>query len=175
LHVTPEQKAYNEKVIISLTNLQSSLTHVQHGLSELLGAYITHTASIIAGEGGTLDSLQLPPQIAANANAAIEAAHSAGNSLAQAVNATAPVDAGKKKRKREKKEKDPNAPKRPLTAAFLYAQAARPIVRQDLEGQLEPGHKLEPNAVNLEVTKRWNEMDEDHKEVRNIRPVYSFL
>lgn len=156
---------------MSLTNLQTGLTHVQNGLSELLRAYIQHTASILTGGADVVENLQLPPHIAAHANATIEAAQAAGTNLAAAL---AAPEAGKKKRKRaEKKEKDPNAPKRPLTAAFLFAKQARPIVRKDLEDALEPGQKLEANAVNLEVNKRWNEMPEEDKEVSITTPPFS--
>jgi hypothetical protein len=131
-----------------------------------------HTTSILAGEDGDLDKLQLPANITATANAAMEAANTAVNGVAQAITAGTPADGAAEtakgkgtKRKREKKEKDPNAPKKPLTAAFLYAQNARPVVRQDLETALAPEGKLEPNAVNIEVNKRWNEMPEEEKEV----------
>jgi len=160
-----------DSVIVSLSNLQAGLAHVQSGLNELLRAYLEHTNSVIAGEDGVLDKLSLGKEIAATANTAIEAASSTANGIAQALTAgdkTDAADAGKPvkgtKRKREKKEKDPNAPKKPLTAAFLYAQTARPIVRGDLEAALGPDQKLEPNAVNLEVNKRWNEMPVEDKE-----------
>jgi transcriptional regulator HMO1 len=156
------------QVIISLSNVQRGLAHVQNGLNDLMTAYIKHTASVLAGEEGALESLHLPSDVADTANSAMAAATFAINNVAHAV-APPPanaVDTGKnKKRKREKKEKDPNAPKRPLTAAFLYAQAARPVVKKDLEAELAPGQKLESNAVQLEVTKRWNEMTEEEKEV----------
>ena len=167
-------KTYShQQVIVSLSNLQAGLAHVQSGLNELLRAYLEHTNSVIAGEDGVLDKLSLGKEIAATANTAIEAASSTANGIAQAITAAdkteAAADTGKPgkgtKRKREKKEKDPNAPKKPLTAAFLYAQTARPIVRGDLEAALGPDQKLEPNAVNLEVNKRWNEMPEEDKEV----------
>lgn len=169
----PAKTDSHQQVIVSLTNLQASLTHVQNGLNDLLRAYMEHTTSVIAGEDGALDKLRLPPSITATANAAIEAASSTANGIAQAITAgdkaEVAADTGKPgkgmKRKREKKEKDPNAPKKPLTAAFLYAQSARPIVRSDLEAALGPDQKLEPNAVNLEVNKRWNEMPEEDKEV----------
>lgn len=153
---------------MSLTQLQNGLTHVQSGLNELLRAYMQHTASILAGGAEMAESLQLPNDLVAQAHASVEAAaQTAKNTLA---NAAAP-EAGKKKRKRaDKKERDPNAPKRPLTAAFLYAQQARPIVRKDLEDSLEPGQKMEPNAVNIEVNKRWSELSEADKEVSNSRP-----
>jgi transcriptional regulator HMO1 len=153
---------------VSLSNVQKGLAHVQNGLNDLMTAYIKHTASVLAGEDGTLEGLELPSDVADTANSAMAAATFAINNAVAHANATpanAP-DAGKgKKRKREKKEKDPNAPKRPLTAAFLFIQAARPVVKRDLEAELKPGEKLEPNAVNMEVNKRWNEMPETEKEV----------
>ena len=169
-------KTYShEQVIVSLSNLQAGLAHVQSGLNELLRAYLEHTNSVIAGEDGVLDKLSLGKEIAATANTAIEAASSTANGIVQALTAgdkADAADAGKPvkgtKRKREKKEKDPNAPKKPLTAAFLYAQTARPIVRGDLEAALGPDQKLEPNAVNLEVNKRWNEMPAEDKEVSSL-------
>jgi hypothetical protein len=168
------------QVIMSLTSLQQGLTHVQTGLNDLLQKYMQHTSSILAGEDGELESLKLPPSVAATANAAMEAVTATGNianGIGQSImpaskDANAPAADGKtKKRKREKKEKDPNAPKKPLTAAFLYAQTARAIVRQDLEAALGPGQVLEKNAVNLEVTKRWNSLPEEEKEVRQAEHV----
>lgn len=129
-----------------------------------------HTASILAGEDGDLDKLQIPSSIAATASAAMDAAATAANGVTHVINAASQVntvpEANKgKKRKREKKERDPNAPKKPLTAAFLYHQHARPIVKADLEAALVPGHAIEKNAVQLEVNKRWNELPEEEKEV----------
>ncbi|KAJ4292446.1 hypothetical protein N0V90_009108 [Kalmusia sp. IMI 367209] len=152
------------QVIMSLSNLQKGLAHVQNGLNDMMNAYIKHTASVLAGEDGAIESLQLPDNVLEMAAAANFAVNNVASTVA-AVPAAADADAGKgKKRKREKRVKDPNQPKRPLTAAFLYAQSARPIVRKDLENELEPGAKLEPNAINLEVNKRWNEMAEEEKE-----------
>lgn len=158
------------QVIVALTSLQTGLAHVQSGLNDLLRTYMQHTSSILAGEEGDLDKLQLPANLTATANAAMEAALGAANGVAQGLGGPSHADgagaAGKnKKRKREKKERDPNAPKKPLTAAFLYAQSARPIVRADLEKGLGPGDALEKNAVNLETTQRWNNLSEEEKDV----------
>jgi hypothetical protein len=153
------------QVIMSLSNLQAGLTHVQNGLNELLRAYMQHTASVLAGEN-IAETLQLPSHITTTANAAIEAASTAANALTSAVTGAAPSKP--LKRKREKKVKDPNAPKRPLTAMFLYASAAREIVKNDLAAALGPDEKIQPNAVNLEITKRWNEMADEDKEVSNF-------
>jgi transcriptional regulator HMO1 len=72
--------------------------------------------------------------------------------------AVVPVD-GKVKRKRVKKEKDPNAPKRPLTAFFLYSTYARPLVKSDL------GDKSAPVDINNEILRRWQNMSEAEKNV----------
>jgi hypothetical protein len=163
--------ALHHQVIVALTNLQGGLTHVQTGLNDLFRAYMQHTSSILAGENSDMDMIQLPANISATANAAMEAAATAAHGMSQVVDHSnqldnAVADTKSKKRKREKKEKDPNAPKKPLTAAFLYAQTARPIVRSDIEAALGEGQAMEKNAVNLEVTKRWNELPDEDKEVR---------
>lgn len=56
----------------------------------------------------------------------------------------------KPKRKRTVKPKDPNAPKRPLTAYLLYLEEMRPIIQQDLgEGQKR-------GDISAEGTRRWH-------------------
>jgi hypothetical protein len=156
-----------------LGNVQDGLANVQNGLRDLMTSYLKHTGSVLSNEEGAIESLQLSENLAESVNAAMAATTLSVNTVAQSVAAAkggdaapAPDAAGKNnKRKREKKVKDPNAPKRPLTAAFLYAQAARPVVKKDLESELQEGAKLEPNAVQLEITKRWNESSEEEKEV----------
>ncbi|RPA80627.1 HMG-box [Ascobolus immersus RN42] len=60
-------------------------------------------------------------------------------------------------KKRKRKQKDPNAPKRPLTAYFLYMQTARSIIKEHLG----------PEATNKQVTdaavEQWKSMPEDEK------------
>jgi hypothetical protein len=162
--VNAEQQAYhNDQVIGSLHNLQAGLTHVQNGITDLLSKYINHTTSVLIGEDG---EMQLSNDVAAVAASAMEIGRNAGDSAKQVLaSADRAVDAKQGlKRKRAKKEKDPNAPKKPLTAAFLYAQSARPIIKQDLEAALQPGQQIEKNAVQIEVNKRWNELPEEQKE-----------
>lgn len=160
---------------MALASVQKGLHNVSNNLNELMHAYIKHTASVLSGEDGALEGLQLSESAQHMIDEADLATKSVANltkSLAAAPAANAAdADAGKsKKRKREKKIKDPNAPKRPLTAAFLFAQSARPIIKKDLENELPPGAKLEPNALNLEVNKRWNEMTDEDKEVSRACP-----
>jgi hypothetical protein len=157
---------------MALASVQKGLHNVSNNLNELMHAYIKHTASVLSGEDGALEGLQLSESAQHMIDEADFATKSVANltkSLSAPAAEAAEADAGKsKKRKREKKIKDPNAPKRPLTAAFLFAQSARPIIRKDLENELPSGAKLEPNAINLEVNKRWNEMAVEDKEVSRV-------
>ncbi|KAF2808385.1 uncharacterized protein BDZ99DRAFT_521941 [Mytilinidion resinicola] len=135
-----------EVMLATLNDLQGNLQQVQSGLQNMITVYLRHSASVLDGNSGALEDLMLEGPIGA----------------------TGEASAPEKKRgrpKKDKKDKDPNAPKRPLTAAFLYSQQARAIVRQDLEKQLNPGDKLEGNAVNHELNRRWAEMPEDEKEL----------
>lgn len=68
------------------------------------------------------------------------------------------------KPKKERKLRDPNAPKRPLTAYFLYSQSARTIVKGDL------GPAATAAEVSSEVLRRWNDMSTPEKEVSTINP-----
>ena len=98
-------------------------------------------------------------------NAIANASGAFTNTLNTATDAAADLPAAEKKgrKKKPKKEKDPNAPKRPLTAFFLYSQSARPIVKSDVpEG-------TKASEVNEEILRRWNEMGEDQKTVSSVR------
>lgn len=64
----------------------------------------------------------------------------------------------KEKKKRVKKEKDPDAPKRPLTAFFLFSTNARDLVKRENPDST-------PVEVNNEILRRWNSMDDPEKQV----------
>lgn len=117
----------------------------------MITVYLRHSASVLDGNSGALEDLKLEGQIGAPINATGEA--------------SAPPEKKRGRPKKDKKDKDPNAPKRPLTAAFLYSQQARAIVKEEFDSRLKPGEKLEGNAVNHELNRRWAEMPEDEKEV----------
>lgn len=75
------------------------------------------------------------------------------------VQAPPPVSVAEDK-KRKKRAHDPNAPKRPLTAYFLYLQYARQIIANDL------GEDAPKGAVQDEGLRRWNSMSPVEKAVR---------
>lgn len=70
-----------------------------------------------------------------------------------------PVPAEEPKKERKKRTLDPNAPRRPLTAYFLYMQTARPIIAADL------GTTAPKKAVQEEGQRRWATMSLSEKHV----------
>ncbi|TKA65585.1 hypothetical protein B0A49_05527 [Cryomyces minteri] len=133
---TREQYVYDRDAIVrGLTTLQASV-------NEMLGAYITHSNRILGGDSPGFDSLELSNHVPL---------------LGAALNTFQVPATGKPKRKRNYKARDPNAPKRPLTAYFLYLQTARPIIKKDL------GEDAKPGDVAQEATKRWRAMPESEQ------------
>ena len=61
-------------------------------------------------------------------------------------------------RAQRKAQRDPNEPKRPVTAYFLFLQHARPQLAKDM-----PNAK--GNELQQEATERWNGMSEEDKRV----------
>ncbi|KAL2351116.1 hypothetical protein BJ546DRAFT_359096 [Cryomyces antarcticus] len=108
----------------------------------MLGAYITHSNRILGGDSPGFDSLELSNHVPL---------------LGAALNTFQVPLTGKPKRKRNYKARDPNAPKRPLTAYFLYLQTARPIIKKDL------GEDAKPGDVAQEATKRWKAMPDSEQ------------
>ncbi|KAI9899065.1 hypothetical protein N3K66_005526 [Trichothecium roseum] len=74
------------------------------------------------------------------------------------VEAAAPTE---EKKERKKRTHDPNAPKRPLTPYFLYMQNARQIIANDL------GPGAPKGAVQEEGQRRWAHMDPTDKQAWN--------
>lgn len=72
-----------------------------------------------------------------------------------------------KSKEKKKRPHDPNAPKRPLTAFFLYMKYARPVIQKEM------GDTARPKEVADEGTARWGTMTADSKlvSVSSKRPV----
>lgn len=77
--------------------------------------------------------------------------------------AGATVAPGVIKKQKQRRKKDPNAPKAPPTAYFLYAKNARPLIKQDL------GPDAKGDAVTFEASRRWNDLPDSEKEVSTWR------
>jgi transcriptional regulator HMO1 len=131
---------------------------VSLGINKLMEAFVSHTKNVLGEESAD----DMP-----NPSFGLFGTMNINHAIPEAT-----VEAKKEKKKRAKKERDPDEPKRPLTAAFLFSQHARAIVKADLESRLPEGEKLHANAVNEEINKRWNAMDDAEKQVR--LPIYSY-
>ena len=124
-------------------------------------AYIDHTNVILAGDASlaSLDvsMLQQPfNDLAAPQLAQLALAYQQNESAA------APVAEVDGKKKRNYKPRDPNAPKRPLTAYFRYLQEQRgPAAEEMAKSANGPG---KPGDISKAVTERWKAMtEEEHK------------
>ena len=123
-------------------------------------AYIDHTNVILAGDASlaSLDvsMLQQPfNDLAAPQLAQLALAYQ------QSESAGAPVAEIDGKKKRNYKPRDPNAPKRPLTAYFRYLQEQRgPAAEEMAKSANGPG---KPGDISKAVTERWKAMTEEEQ------------
>jgi hypothetical protein len=65
----------------------------------------------------------------------------------------------KKKEKRPYKARDPNAPKRPLTAYFRYLREVRPFIAQEV-AKSPPSEGTKAGDISKIATERWRAMTE---------------
>jgi hypothetical protein len=123
-------------------------------------AYIDHTNVILAGDASlaSLDvsMLQQPfNDLAAPQLAQLALAYQQNESSA------APAAEVDGKKKRNYKPRDPNAPKRPLTAYFRYLQEQRgPAAEEMAKSGNGPG---KPGDISKAVTERWKAMTEEEQ------------
>jgi hypothetical protein len=123
-------------------------------------AYIDHTNVILAGDASlaSLDvsMLQQPfNDLAAPQLAQLALAYQQNES------SSAPAAEVDGKKKRNYKPRDPNAPKRPLTAYFRYLQEQRgPAAEEMAKSGNGPG---KPGDISKAVTERWKAMTEEEQ------------
>jgi hypothetical protein len=155
--VTPR---INSNANVFTPQLVSGLSNISNALNEFVRSYVQHTNKWV----GTEASLATGVELAGMANLFNSSTAGATAPLTAAINAAVEgaVDKKGKKEKKPRKQKDPNAPKRPLTAYFLYTMSARPIVKQDFE---DNGTVATAQDISNEILKRWNEMTEEEKNV----------
>ncbi|TID26382.1 hypothetical protein E2P81_ATG00859 [Venturia nashicola] len=137
-----------EEFIRTRDSVVTGLTTLTSGIHVLITAYINHSNQLLSGQGVEgFDTAEInkvfstggiPPLASAGAGATL-------------------VPLKKEKKKRVKKEKDPDAPKRPLTAFFLFSTNARDLVKRENPDST-------PVEVNNEILRRWNQMDEPEKQ-----------
>ena len=119
-------------------------------------AYIDHTQSVL--DGDTTLNISYLTQPFNNTTAVVQAAHHA---MQQPVAIESPEETvdGPKKRKRTYRPRDPNAPKRPLTAYFRYLQEQRPILMTDAKNGPD-GENTKAGDISKIATDRWNNMSD---------------
>lgn len=129
----------------------TALTTVKATVDGFLNSYIRHTNALLGIKTDTaLGSLDVTAGL-----------------LGSTPTPAAP-EAKKERKKREKKIRDPNAPKRPLTAFFLFTANARGLIREDLR-EAGTGEEPKGGAIAKEAERRWAELPEDEKEVWVLR------
>lgn len=67
------------------------------------------------------------------------------------------------RKKRQYKPRDPNAPKRPLTAYFRYLQEQRPIIQGELAQQGPNPEGGKAGDISKIATERWNALSKDNQ------------
>lgn len=134
----------------------TGLTTLIGVITELNTAFIKHTNDLANEGGANINSLS-----------SVSITHFLSTAGKAVTGAGLASDLVKVKRKRVKKEKDPNAPKRPLTAFFLYSTFARPEVKDELGD-------VSPVEINNEILRRWKEMAPLEKQVSRCPPFFTF-
>lgn len=144
-------------------------------IDKAVKAYIDHTNAVLTGDSSlNVSYLTQPfntlvaPQIA---QFALQAHQNGGGilpppSLAAGAGAgpltSADLDAVVKRKKRAYKPRDPNAPKRPLTAYFRFLHEIRPILTEKMAKDPTGSHK--PGDLSKEATDRWNNMPQAERD-----------
>lgn len=122
-------------------------------------AYIDHTNVILSGDASlaSLDVSMLQQPF--NALAAPQLAQLALAHQQSGESTAAPVAEVDGKKKRNYKPRDPNAPKRPLTAYFRYLQEQRGPAAEEMAKSGNGTGK--PGDISKAVTERWKAMSEE--------------
>ncbi|KAF2765447.1 hypothetical protein EJ03DRAFT_330913 [Teratosphaeria nubilosa] len=154
--------------------LSSAYMSLSSSIDKAVKAYIDHTNVVLAGDSSLNVSHLTQPfdQLASTAQLAQQALHAGGAAPQQAQQNGAPApQAGEtgadgkpaKRMKRAYKQRDPNAPKRPLTAYFRYLQEQRgPLAAQLAEKA--GGTPQKPGDLSKEATERWNKLSKEEQQ-----------
>ena len=153
---------------------------MSNAIDTALRAYIDHTRVVLAGDA-TLDVtylaqpvglMQQPQQMMAqmalqqNGGAPMAAiAPMLQNGQTEIPKLEDEGDGKKKRKKRAYKARDPNAPKRPLTAYFRYLGEMRPIIQQEMNQHPENFEEAgKPGEISKLATERWNKLSTDEQQ-----------
>ncbi|KAK6433502.1 hypothetical protein LTR95_010325 [Oleoguttula sp. CCFEE 5521] len=144
------------------TAYMSLSTSIDHAVK----AYIAHTNVVLAGDAALDVSYLTQPfnTITSAQIAQLALSHGTNGAIAfpAATAGTEDTD-GKKKKKRAYKARDPNAPKRPLTAYFRFLQEQRPGLTIEM-AKARDGAASKPGDLSKEATERWHKMTKEDQE-----------
>ena len=113
-----------------------------------ISAYINHSNSVLGGD------------LAIN-HEALNLLNNDFTTVKQEDDAAA-ANGAKGKRKRNAKPKDPNAPKRPITAYLLFLETERANIQQSL------GPEQKRGDISVEGTRRWHALDPAEQQVMRL-------
>ena len=169
-HVNKAQKL--NSTLIRLPQLTGAFLNLNSAIDNALRAYVDHTRVVLNGDA-TLDvsflaqpiglmqpAQQMMAQMALQQNGGGPVAAIAPMLQNGPLDLPKPEDEGdgkKKRKKRAYKPRDPNAPKRPLTAYFRYLGEMRPLIQQEMTAhpdRFETSGK--PGDISRIATDRWN-------------------
>ncbi|KAK3672768.1 hypothetical protein LTR78_007354 [Recurvomyces mirabilis] len=169
--VTPGQQPEKKSVMIDVqafVRTRDALASAYIGLSQAIDrsvkAYVEHTSVVLASDASLNVSYLTQPfdQLAHTAQLAQQALISNGVA-AEAKQETSDGDKKGKRKKRAYKQRDPNAPKRPLTAYFRYLQEQRGPLGKEL-AEKAGGQPQRPGDLSKVATQRWNALtEEEHR------------
>ncbi|KAK4555910.1 hypothetical protein LTR86_007130 [Recurvomyces mirabilis] len=169
--VTPGQQPEKRSVMIDVNafvRTRDALASAYIGLSQAIDrsvkAYVEHTSVVLASDASLNVSYLTQPfdQLAHTAQLAQQALISNGVA-AEAKQETSDGDKKGKRKKRAYKQRDPNAPKRPLTAYFRYLQEQRGPLGKEL-AEKAGGQPQRPGDLSKVATQRWNALtEEEHR------------
>ncbi|KAK5114010.1 hypothetical protein LTR62_003133 [Meristemomyces frigidus] len=152
----------------AFTRTRDALAAAYIGLSEAIDksvkAYVEHTNTVIKSDA-TLNVSYLTQPFDQLAHTAQLAQQALNNGLSGAQPKSEDVDGNTKgkRKKRAYKQRDPNAPKRPLTAYFRYLQEQRGPLGKELAERAE-GTTQKPGDLSREATSRWHALGKEEQQ-----------
>ena len=157
--------------------LASAFLSLTGSLDRAVKAYLDHTQVVLNGDAPlSIGGLLRPFSALADhtQRVAQQALHQTPNSIvADPTCASGPAPPSgvtgtpeeKKRPKRAYKQRDPNAPKRPLTAYFRYLGANRPLIQREIaENPGAFGQASRPGDISRIATDRWNSLTRAEQE-----------
>nr|POF05254.1 hmg box-containing protein c28f2.11 [Quercus suber] len=131
--------------------LVSAYTKLSSSIDRAVKAYIEHTDAVIVGE--------IPLDASYLSQPFLELSSATQQLLVNDPQPALDGEDSKIKKKRSQKLRDPDAPKRPQTAYFLYMRDQRPLIAKEL-AEKNDGTKHAPGDVAKLGTERWNSLDQ---------------